>query len=580
MGDNKETKPKDVGCKGGLAAFERNRYFYGKLLTVRDFEAEQRFFIEKQRLINRLIHGAGVVCGLKVEKVGTTKIKINPGVALDCCGREIVVSEEKELDITEDIEKLQLAATEKAYVLLKYDWCGKEMVPNVSDVSSCEETCCYSRIMESYKIEITKEMPEECLPPDKGICEIWPNPSRVTSKIGPVHFERIMPGLIKKGEVFNVALKIKADEDIASFKIEDTLPPSLELYKGSLSLERENIKRGESIYHTYWVKPKEEVIGRFSIAGKIDWKETPEGPFNANPFPESSVETTEIPEEEKAKKFVEYWKNCPKYVEDPAVVLAAVNLQKRNGSFVITDVDNAIVDNEGFKKSLVFSNPRLYELIKCVEKEEGPQGPPGPHGSQGPRGDKGDPGPQGPPGPGLEEELTYIKKINWTHGGEMKVDDFISKMQKEDFWIEFSNNIKSGLDKSTFLVALRIPVFRSFTLPTNQRVGILNYQDEYLKGKTLPKPENSRQKFVFLIDDDIKKIEGYIRHLLESLKEREQEKKIQINIHIKCDFIKDENRKAVAGHHLFGRGESGLNIDGRYNIQGGIFESWFTLTEE
>ena len=43
--------------------FARNRYFYGKLLTVRDFEVEQRYHCTKRELLNRLLHGAGVVCG-------------------------------------------------------------------------------------------------------------------------------------------------------------------------------------------------------------------------------------------------------------------------------------------------------------------------------------------------------------------------------------------------------------------------------------------------------------------------------------------------------------------------------------
>ncbi len=47
-----------------LFPFERNRYFYGKLLTVRDFEVEQRYHSGKRALLNRLVHGAGVVCGL------------------------------------------------------------------------------------------------------------------------------------------------------------------------------------------------------------------------------------------------------------------------------------------------------------------------------------------------------------------------------------------------------------------------------------------------------------------------------------------------------------------------------------
>jgi len=48
-----------------LASFERNNYFYGKLMTVRDFETEQRYFTDKGERVMRLIHGIGIVCGQK-----------------------------------------------------------------------------------------------------------------------------------------------------------------------------------------------------------------------------------------------------------------------------------------------------------------------------------------------------------------------------------------------------------------------------------------------------------------------------------------------------------------------------------
>ncbi|MFH0957129.1 MAG: hypothetical protein V1897_00340, partial [Pseudomonadota bacterium] len=77
-----------------LRKFERNRYFYGKLLTVRDFETEQNYFRGKDALINRIIHGGGIACGLEVTiQEDEPTIDISPGVAIDCCGREIVVQE-------------------------------------------------------------------------------------------------------------------------------------------------------------------------------------------------------------------------------------------------------------------------------------------------------------------------------------------------------------------------------------------------------------------------------------------------------------------------------------------------------
>ena len=72
-------------------AFERNNYFYGKLPTSRDFEDEQNYMNNKRRLINRVLHGAGIVYGLDVVAVDESSVVIQSGLALDSSGREIVV---------------------------------------------------------------------------------------------------------------------------------------------------------------------------------------------------------------------------------------------------------------------------------------------------------------------------------------------------------------------------------------------------------------------------------------------------------------------------------------------------------
>ena len=76
-----------------LYPFERNKYFYGKLLSVEDFTFEQKYMNDKRRHINRLVHGVGVVCGLNVVRVDDTTISVESGLALDSTGREIVVED-------------------------------------------------------------------------------------------------------------------------------------------------------------------------------------------------------------------------------------------------------------------------------------------------------------------------------------------------------------------------------------------------------------------------------------------------------------------------------------------------------
>ena len=66
--------------------FERSRYFYGKLLTVDDFETEQKYANDKRRLINRFLHGSGVVCGMNVVRVDDRTISVERGMALDFAG--------------------------------------------------------------------------------------------------------------------------------------------------------------------------------------------------------------------------------------------------------------------------------------------------------------------------------------------------------------------------------------------------------------------------------------------------------------------------------------------------------------
>ena len=63
-----------------LFPIERNRYFYGKLLTVRDFELEQKYLNDKRRLLNLAIAGPGVVCGLTVSKSDDMTLMLESGL--------------------------------------------------------------------------------------------------------------------------------------------------------------------------------------------------------------------------------------------------------------------------------------------------------------------------------------------------------------------------------------------------------------------------------------------------------------------------------------------------------------------
>lgn len=78
-----------------LRSPERNNYFTGQMLAVRNFELETGYMNGKRHLLNRLVSGYGVVCGLDVRPGPDERhVIVTAGVALDRWGREIIVPED------------------------------------------------------------------------------------------------------------------------------------------------------------------------------------------------------------------------------------------------------------------------------------------------------------------------------------------------------------------------------------------------------------------------------------------------------------------------------------------------------
>lgn len=138
--------------------FERNRYFYGKMLTARDFEIEQRYFNNKRRLINRTIIGAGVVCGLGVYQNDDTSFSVETGFALDYLGREIVVTAPiiRKLQMVEGVECL--SKSDQAFLCLKYAQTNREPVNSIG--ASDTESEQYNKIDEGYSLYLSSDAPD------------------------------------------------------------------------------------------------------------------------------------------------------------------------------------------------------------------------------------------------------------------------------------------------------------------------------------------------------------------------------------------------------------------------------------
>jgi hypothetical protein len=162
-------------------SMERVRYFARQLITPEDLTLEQEYFRNKLRRHNRFLHGWGVVCGCMVEPVPDKPwtVKVTPGYVLGPYGDEILIDHEVEVDLhKEGLEGLAVSpcadqlddwcsqvevervAGQPLYVAVKYAECRSRPV-RVLVGCGCDETHCeYSRIRDSFAIQVLDKRPE------------------------------------------------------------------------------------------------------------------------------------------------------------------------------------------------------------------------------------------------------------------------------------------------------------------------------------------------------------------------------------------------------------------------------------
>ena len=131
---------------------ERVNFFHGQLLTENDFTTEQQYFIHKQRNHNRYLHGWGVVSGLTAMVQGTTVV-VDPGVAIDCEGNDILLTHQVEQELPLDGKRF--------YVLVGYCEIETGAVPTLPEPFPDDGDHTYSRIREGCEVTLSETDPTE-----------------------------------------------------------------------------------------------------------------------------------------------------------------------------------------------------------------------------------------------------------------------------------------------------------------------------------------------------------------------------------------------------------------------------------
>jgi hypothetical protein len=149
---------------------ERIRYFPGRLLGEADLAHEQLYLLDKARRHNRMLHGWGVVSGLRVrEGPAGDEVTVEPGYALDPNGDEIVVADDVIVPLRREDEdgnavspcaeadrrkrvRRKRSRDEPLYVAVRYAECATAPVPAGESVE-------HGRTRESFAVKLLTRLP-------------------------------------------------------------------------------------------------------------------------------------------------------------------------------------------------------------------------------------------------------------------------------------------------------------------------------------------------------------------------------------------------------------------------------------
>ena len=187
--------------------FERNNYFYGKLLSVDDFRLEQQYGNDKRRMLNRFLHGAGVVTGMNVVGVDDTTLLVESGLALDYSGREIVIDE----PVTRRLQSLEGFGDYEEdrdsgwlYLCVAYEEEEAQTVHSISHSDQKNNTS-FNKIREGYRLYLTRNEPETDSLNSQSLYEI----TQLVFRDKGIRVRQSMPRFVCGGD--SVALRIEVE---------------------------------------------------------------------------------------------------------------------------------------------------------------------------------------------------------------------------------------------------------------------------------------------------------------------------------------------------------------------------------
>jgi hypothetical protein len=311
------------------------------------------------------------------------------------------------------------------------------------------------------------------------------------------------------------------------------------------------------------------------------------------------VAILDISEEACEEILWRHLEGCPHCDVPNCVVLATITEYKLG-----TKIQDANIENRRGRRVLA-STEILQEWIECLAQQPtggsgtpGPQGPPGPAGPVGPAGSAGTQGPAGPQGAagpsgtqgpvgqpgaagadgaGLENGLTRITALSWKHN---QPSSFLTIGNRPALVIGFSGMVDTSAIDPQHIFEVSTP----HALPDEQLKIFVCWCS--VRGKTIPVTFTEGAPGEIISATPTSSPSNGVAFVFDTEIQKTIMKTGRLWVRLRGDFVIDEMGKAIDAEFIRAELPTGNRPDKKgitpptdLGVQGGLFESWFTINQ-
>jgi len=562
-----------------LDSHKRVKYSHGLVLGVDEFNQEELYLLEKNRLHNRGLHGYGTICGLKVsigKKNNKWQLMVAPGVAVNPIGKEIRVSEAQCADLDTWLYKHRTRVQEELnsngissppmplqlYLVLCYQECDTDYVPVPSGPClSLDKTSVPSRTADNFNLLLQFEPPNQA--EDDGI-------KALIDLLAQIHIEDKEAGKVTLPYI-KWLVRSLIDNNLPPENSPPTTSPPLSLHMVPADAE-ELIRAAFRIWVTE-VRPQILNSGRNCASGppiendillaccKFDIVDAGEKiGFRVQATVEDDIEIDET--------------TRPYLLQSRMLQEWLIN----RGTTSVDEINIGPIGPVGPQGLQGPQGDRGDQGIQGVEGLPGANGTQGDVGPQGPPGMQGGIGPEGPAGLGLESDLTQIVALSWRHSIATNLQFFLDGVETDGFVIAFG---KGGINNSANVrVGSKSLENNSIELYEERRRNSLVTRRYFEPIAVIPvnNPTISNN-LITRVNRMMSNVAPAAAILLNpDIATALRNRSALVHIILKSEFIRDQADNAIDGLHLTGSLPTGsASASPGVGIQGRQFESWMMV---